>query len=231
MKINESEVMGPPAPRPCSSCPYRRDVPSGIWDASEYEKLRAFDLDTAYQPRGLFQCHQADPGSGQERICAGWAGCHGPELMGLRWALVLGRISDETYAAAVTYTSPVPLFASGNEAADHGLAGLERPSPAAVAAGAKIQRVRRPPLRPNRSTGDQEMKPSVDGSHDQLPQYTVLIDRTSVGEGMVEPRIRYDLERAEDDLAVLRQTEIYPLTLSWREDETQPWKPVKRVKR
>ena len=61
-----------------------------------------------------------------------------------------------------------------------------------------------------------------------MTQYAVLIDKTSVGEGIIEPRIRDNLERAETDFAVLRQVEIYPLTLSWREDETQPWKPVAR---
>lgn len=34
--MNEYEE---PSPRLCESCPYRRDVPSGIWDRSEYAKL------------------------------------------------------------------------------------------------------------------------------------------------------------------------------------------------
>lgn len=29
-----------PRKTPCASCPYRKDVPSGVWEASEYEKLR-----------------------------------------------------------------------------------------------------------------------------------------------------------------------------------------------
>nr|WP_280343300.1 DUF6283 family protein [Nocardia neocaledoniensis] len=36
------DKIGPPAPRPCVSCPYRRDVPSGVWDFGEYEKLRGY---------------------------------------------------------------------------------------------------------------------------------------------------------------------------------------------
>lgn len=61
-----------------------------------------------------------------------------------------------------------------------------------------------------------------------MTQYAVLIDKTSVGEGHIAPRVRDDLERAKDDWRILRLVEIYPLTLSWREDDTRPWKPVTR---
>ncbi|MFE4457708.1 DUF6283 family protein [Nocardia tengchongensis] len=134
--------MQPPAPRPCSSCPYRRDVPSGVWDAAEYEKLRAYDLEIASQPPGLFQCHQTDADSGLRRMCAGWVGCHRAELLGLRLALVTGRISGETFQAAVEYHSPIPLFSSGAEAADHGQAEIRHPSLEAVQAITKIGRRR-----------------------------------------------------------------------------------------
>lgn len=53
---NSSQVRGP-APQPCASCPYRRDVPSGIWAAEEYAKLPAYDADTPFQPPHLFLCH------------------------------------------------------------------------------------------------------------------------------------------------------------------------------
>ncbi|MEU1550230.1 DUF6283 family protein [Nocardia sp. NPDC005745] len=33
------EQLGPPAPRPCESCPYRCDVPSGVGAAEEMEKV------------------------------------------------------------------------------------------------------------------------------------------------------------------------------------------------
>ncbi|OBA60344.1 hypothetical protein A5780_20650 [Nocardia sp. 852002-20019_SCH5090214] len=76
------------------------------------------------------------------RLCAGWVGCHGDNLLGLRFALVQGRISGTTFQAAIDYRSPVPLFSSGDEAADHGQAGIHRPSPDAVRAIAKICRHR-----------------------------------------------------------------------------------------
>lgn len=53
------------------ACPYRKDVPSGVWDASEYDKLPAYDAPTAEQPFAPFACH-ATP----EKLCHGWAVCH-----------------------------------------------------------------------------------------------------------------------------------------------------------
>ena len=29
--------------RPCPTCPYRRNCPSGLWDASEYARLIDYD--------------------------------------------------------------------------------------------------------------------------------------------------------------------------------------------
>lgn len=136
------DEIGPPAPRPCSSCPYRRDVPSGVWHVEEYEKLRSYDLDMAFQPPRLFQCHQTDADSDVRRLCAGWVGCHGSELLGLRVALIRGRLSEATFQAAVEYRSPVPLFGSGAEAADHGQAEIHCPGGDAVQAIAKISRRR-----------------------------------------------------------------------------------------
>jgi hypothetical protein len=135
--------VGPPAPRPCDSCPYRREVASGIWDFSEYEKLRRYDADTPYQPPQLFQCHQTDLASDRKRVCAGWAGCHdGNHLLALRLAVAQGLISEDTARAVVEYATAVPLFASGAQAADHGQHNLDHPDATAMAAIAKIERAR-----------------------------------------------------------------------------------------
>jgi len=45
---------------PCQSCPYRRDVPSGIWAHEEYEKILDYDNETGHQPMKVFMCHQAE---------------------------------------------------------------------------------------------------------------------------------------------------------------------------
>lgn len=111
--------------RPCPTCPYRRDVPSGIWDESEYRKLPAYDGDVPDQfaagATGLFQCHQRD---GQ--LCGGWVGCHD-----MRSNLAVRLHADHVDPAVYDYVSPVPLFASGAEAASHGLRDLTAPGDAA----------------------------------------------------------------------------------------------------
>lgn len=123
-----------PAPRPCDSCPYRRDVPSGIWAASEYAKLPHYDEATPFQPTRLFLCHQQT-----RRVCAGWAGCHdGGHLLALRRAAADGQMSAADLGATIGYVSPVPLFASGTEAAGHGMAEIESPSAAARRSQGKL---------------------------------------------------------------------------------------------
>jgi hypothetical protein len=133
----------PPSSRPCQSCPYRRDVPSGVWDESEYDKLPPYDSPTYAQPGRLFNCHQHDPGDTRARICGGWAGCHDMHhSAALRIALVNGKITPETYRATLGYVSPVPLFASGAEAREHGIRDYFSPGPDALAALDKIRRTR-----------------------------------------------------------------------------------------
>jgi hypothetical protein len=121
-----------PARTPCPTCPYRRDVPAGIWSAEEYAKLPAYDGDTGQQfnkgALGLFFCHQRN-----RRLCAGWVGCHDMDHAA---AVRLHRVHPSTFG----YVSPVPLFASGAEAALHGLSGVNRPGRAALAAIHKLER-------------------------------------------------------------------------------------------
>ena len=123
-----------PAKSPCGTCPYRPDVPAGIWHESEYEKLPTYDGETGEQVEkgafGLFFCHQSDG-----HLCAGWVACHDTDHL---LALRLHRVHPSTF----TYKSPVPVFASGAEAAEHGLAGIENPSPAALRSIEKLQRRR-----------------------------------------------------------------------------------------
>lgn len=125
-----------PAPYPCSSCPYRLDVPSGVWEAVEYEKLPAYDRPTGEQPLAVFYCHQQNG-----RLCSGWVGCHDMHhSLGLRIAVSTGRLTVEDMDAALTYVSPVPLHSSGMAAAQHGLRDVQDPSPAALRAMGKLRR-------------------------------------------------------------------------------------------
>ena len=114
----------PPAPRPCISCPYRRDVPAAVWAPEEYDKLPGYDLPTGEQPISVFDCHQQDG-----RLCAGWVACHDmEESMALRLAVSFDVLSEEDYHAVCDYTTDVPVFASGAEAAEHGVQGIETPT-------------------------------------------------------------------------------------------------------
>ena len=111
--------------KPCSSCPYRKDVPSGIWDADEYDKLPRFDGDVPEQIEAeafsVFSCH-----STPDFLCAGWVGCHD---MNNNLAIRMHRSPIDP--AVYEYVSPVPLFASGAEASEHGKRDIPAPGPEA----------------------------------------------------------------------------------------------------
>lgn len=100
---------------PCSACPYRRDVASGVWAPEEYEKLEAYDGETWEQPTVPFACH-ATP----EHYCHGWAVVGGYDLLALRLRAARGENIKIPEAA-------VPLFSSGTEAAEHGRREIEQP--------------------------------------------------------------------------------------------------------
>lgn len=112
---------------PCTACPYRRDVPSGIWAHHEYEKLREYDNPTGEQPFSVFLCH-ATP----EHLCHGWAVVHSNR--GHEYELVALRISP----AGPIPEPGVPLLASGNEAADWGQRDVDHPSDEALELAARL---------------------------------------------------------------------------------------------
>jgi hypothetical protein len=104
------------AKQPCGSCPYRRDVPSGIWAREEYDKLPRYDGETWEQDVAIFMCHQRDG-----RLCAGWLACHDPrELLAL-------RITRNVDPRVFDYETDTPVFASGAEARTHGIKNIPRP--------------------------------------------------------------------------------------------------------
>jgi hypothetical protein len=109
------------AKAPCKSCPYRCDVPSGVWAQHEYEKLPKYDGEIGEQVMngawGLFNCHQRDG-----NLCAGWLACHGADNL-LAMRMTGEEIAPEVWA----YESPVPIFDSGREAAEHGMRDIENP--------------------------------------------------------------------------------------------------------
>ncbi len=100
----------------CFSCPYRKDVPSGVWAEEEYDKLPLYDELTPLQPFVPFACH-ASP----EAFCHGWAVCH--TSRGNEYDLIALRL-----VGCPPIPKPsTPLFSSGAEAAAHGKKDLESP--------------------------------------------------------------------------------------------------------
>ncbi|MFD0432042.1 DUF6283 family protein [Streptomyces zhihengii] len=83
-----------------------------------------------------------DGGSAASRVCAGWAGCHGRELLAPRIALLSGKIDADTFTEIVDYQSPVPLFDSGTQAALHGQTDIEKPDQDAQRLINKVTRAR-----------------------------------------------------------------------------------------
>lgn len=107
--------------QPCSTCPYRTDVPSGVWAAEEYEKLRNYD-EGAFPPAlGIFLCHHSQF-SGRETACRGWLSV-ASESVAVRLAMAQGTFTDEQVYAEVG----VGLHPSGNAAADFGQRDIEAP--------------------------------------------------------------------------------------------------------
>lgn len=115
----------PKAPKvPCGTCPYRKDVPSGVWAEAEYSKLPQYDGDMTEQAMqggtALFMCHQKDG-----CLCGGWLKTHGVHnLIALRLRQVDPSVFD--------YDPPTEVFASGAEAYLHGIAHIDDPQPEAL---------------------------------------------------------------------------------------------------
>lgn len=80
------------APRPCAECPWRRDQPPGKSPPERYEALRDTSATRAggSAPFGtpLFACHM----SRDDRACAGWLAVEGAGHVGVRLAVVAGRL-------------------------------------------------------------------------------------------------------------------------------------------
>lgn len=114
-------MSNPAGPRstPCASCPYRKSTPSGIWAEDEYQKLPAYDGPTVEQNPRAFRCHQ----NGID-VCSGWLAHSDPaDLLAVRIGVITGRLDP----ACLEYSTDVELFASGAEAAAHGMKNLQTP--------------------------------------------------------------------------------------------------------
>lgn len=119
---------------PCQSCPYRKDVPSGIWAAEEYDKILVYDNETTLQPPKAFLCHLNNG-----CLCRGWLDVHRDQPLGLRFAVALGILDPEAVDRALDEGPATPVFASAAAAAKHGRKAIKRPSRKAREMVAKIE--------------------------------------------------------------------------------------------
>lgn len=123
-----------PRKSPCGSCPYRTQAPSGIWDESEYQKLPAYDGEIHEQTAtAIFMCHQQDGCA-----CSGWLGHreHPEDMLAVRLGIIRGDLDQ----SCLEYTTDVPLFESGAEAAEHGMKQFLDPQEDALSVIRKITR-------------------------------------------------------------------------------------------
>lgn len=140
LKLAEAAKLFVPK-RACSSCPYRRDVPSGVWAREHYELLRDMDsrrtikvpmlgpndetvmVDAPNPNPGTFHCHQSNA-TGRPTVCRGWLSVErnsiGVRLLASFGGIEYEDIPDEDESA--TY------YSSGTEAAEAGLRDIENPS-------------------------------------------------------------------------------------------------------
>lgn len=128
------------APAPCTTCPYRRDTPTGIWDRSEYEKLPAYDnREFGATPVATFHCHQ-EKEIGKPTVCRGWLSVH-PDCLAVRLARCSGLITREQMAEIPIKPDPA-LYSSGTQAFREGIKGIKRPGKKARVAIEKLTKRR-----------------------------------------------------------------------------------------
>lgn len=104
--------------RPCAECPWRLDVAPGQFPPERYEALletrgRREDEFTGYDApidAPWFACHKAR--EGEEFHCAGWLAVEGSSHIGVRLAVVSGRLAPEALAPGADWPE---LFASYDE--------------------------------------------------------------------------------------------------------------------
>lgn len=107
---------------PCTTCPYRKDCPAGVWHISEYQKLPAYD-DDRQESVAVFLCHLTNNDE-ETVVCRGWLTV-AAESVAARLGVLRGNFTDEERYAP----PPVELYATGLEAAEAGIEGLVDPSP------------------------------------------------------------------------------------------------------
>lgn len=131
----------------CTSCPYRRDTPSGLWSPEEYVKLKLYDTGylvplkfpgvgecmTEMPVLAVFKCHQSGT-TGVPTACRGWLSVH-RDHPSVRLAERVGAIKPEDVP---TEDESDVYYASGTEACEAGMRDVAKPSPKALRMVARL---------------------------------------------------------------------------------------------
>lgn len=78
---------------PCNECPWRRSTPPGQFPGTRYDTLRNTSGTRGAEAAlnaPLFACHKT--AEGQEQACAGWLAAVGAGHLGVRLAVIQGRL-------------------------------------------------------------------------------------------------------------------------------------------
>lgn len=107
---------------PCNECPWRKDAELGKFPAERYEAL----AETSEQPmidgmpdvwnQPMFGCHKGTPGAETKDLaCAGWLATEGWNHIGVRIALISGRLPGDVLQPGPGWPE---LYGSYEEMAD-----------------------------------------------------------------------------------------------------------------
>ncbi len=132
--------------RPCSECPFRVDAPLGRFSSCRYDALRETVGEAGGEaPLGapIFACHKSHEGA--DRACAGWLATVGHEHIGIRFAIVTGRLPAEALEPGDDWPE---LYGSYDEMAEANSAELPGGAVAVVTAPGMVA-VRVNPFRPH----------------------------------------------------------------------------------
>ncbi|MFE5708987.1 DUF6283 family protein [Rhodococcus koreensis] len=95
----ESRSALPHRRRPCAECPWRRDVAPGRFGRERFDALAATSGGPGREVEvggAMFACHKSPEGA--EEACAGWLAVVGVEHLGVRLAVLRGRLDPSMLA-------------------------------------------------------------------------------------------------------------------------------------
>nr|WP_225954516.1 DUF6283 family protein [Kibdelosporangium phytohabitans] len=99
--------------RPCAQCPWRTDADLSLFSDDDMVKLERADGSPggeAAPSAPAMSCHLDQPGTAHAmRLCAGWLAVVGPHHLGIRMAVIAGRLPEQALSVGQDWAE---LFAN-----------------------------------------------------------------------------------------------------------------------